>query len=99
MEFPKRETSIRYLNMYSWSDLNETKEPLCRIIKWKYKKLVSLRLCVAEDDSQESFNKVSKLRATTLKTIRIVMMNTLVPYVKVSSIISIHAVDGDATYI
>ncbi|XP_048260336.1 uncharacterized protein LOC100644512 isoform X7 [Bombus terrestris] len=40
------------------------------------------RLCVAEDDSQESFNKVSKLRATTLKTIRIVMMNTLVPYVK-----------------
>ncbi|XP_060812939.1 uncharacterized protein LOC132905554 isoform X3 [Bombus pascuorum] len=40
------------------------------------------RLCVAEDDSQESFNKVSKLKATTLKTIRIVMMNTLVPYVK-----------------
>ncbi|XP_050471904.1 uncharacterized protein LOC126864517 isoform X7 [Bombus huntii] len=40
------------------------------------------RLCVAEDDSQGSFNKVSKLRATMLKTIRIMMMNTLVPYVK-----------------
>lgn len=32
-----------------------------------------------------------------LKTIRIMMMNTLVPYVKVSSIISIDVVD--ATYI
>lgn len=38
-----------------------------------------------EDDNRGFFDKVSKFKSTLTKTIRIVTMNTLIPYIKVSS--------------
>ncbi|KAK1134043.1 hypothetical protein K0M31_011828 [Melipona bicolor] len=40
------------------------------------------RLCTVEDDGRELADKVSKFKVTMTKAIRIVTMNTLVPYVK-----------------
>ncbi|XP_043506325.1 uncharacterized protein LOC122526827 [Frieseomelitta varia] len=58
------------------SSVSDAADALCAVCA------SATRLCTAEDDGRELADKMSKFKVTMTKTIRIVTMNTLVPYVK-----------------